>query len=188
MSRFKTTVAQAGGAPASGTVVLHAFAMCAQPLTAVVTPTPSVTPTPVVTPTPGVTPSVTPTPTVTPTPSVMPLPSPEPGVTVTTTTLYVMRVPLPFGLGGVVIPIAVISPRTVVGTIQFKDGTTNLGGPVAVTGGVAIGPIMLISLSSHALTAVFAPTDSTVFQSSTSNTVDFSFSSAPRGHPNREQR
>jgi hypothetical protein len=179
-----TTVAQAGGAPASGTVVLHAFALCAQPSTPVVTPAPSVTPTPGATPTP----SVIPTPGVTPTPSVAPVPSPEPGVTVTTTRLYVMRVPLPFGLGGVVIPIAVVSPRNAAGTVQFKDGTTNLGGPVAVTGGVTIGPIMFISFSPHSLTAVFTPTNSTVFQSSTSNTVDFTFPSGPRGHPNRAQR
>jgi hypothetical protein len=119
---------------------------------------------------------------------VTPLPSPAPGVTVTRTTLYVMRVPLPFGLGGVVIPIAVVSPRNAAGTVQFKDSTTNLGGPVAVTDGVTIGPFVHTNSSPRSMTAVFTPTSSTVFQPSTSNTVYFDFSSGPREHPNREHR
>jgi hypothetical protein len=109
-------------------------------------------------------------------------------VTVTRTTLYVMRVPLPFGLGDVVIPIAVVSPRNAAGTIQFKDRTTNLGGPVAVTDGVTIGPFMHTNSSPYSMTAVFIPTNPTMFQSSTSNTVYLSSSSGTREHPNREHR
>lgn len=37
-------------------------------------------------------------------------------------------------------PLATVTPPNAPGTIQFKEGTTNLGKPVPVTGGIAPGP------------------------------------------------
>ncbi|MGH3549117.1 MAG: Ig-like domain-containing protein [Pseudonocardiaceae bacterium] len=127
------------------------------------------TPTPVVTPTP--TPVVTPT----PTPVVTPTPTPIPGAKDTTTTLSVIHVPLPFGLGGFAIPIANESPVNAAGTVQFKDNGNDIGGPAPVFGGTAVGPFAFLPPGQHSVTAVFTPTDPTVFKPSTSNTVKFRF-------------
>jgi Bacterial Ig-like domain (group 3) len=62
-----------------------------------------------------------------------------------------------------------VSPATAVGAVQFKDGTTNLGGPVAVSNGIAAGTISTLPLGSHQMTAAFAPTDAAVFGPSTSS-------------------
>jgi hypothetical protein len=96
-------------------------------------------------------------------------------VKVTTTTLSVIQVPLPFGLGGFAIPVAKVTPFNAVGTVQFTDGTHHLGGPVRVVGGVAIGPFTTLPPGPHSVTAVFTPTNPTAFTPSTSNTVTFRF-------------
>ena len=83
--------------------------------------------------------------------------------------------PLPLGLGGIAIPTATVAPANAVGTVQFKNGTTNLGGPVSVLGGIAIGPVTTLTPGQHQLTAVFTPTDPTKFKPSTSNTVTVTF-------------
>jgi hypothetical protein len=87
----------------------------------------------------------------------------------------VIQVPLPLGLGGIAIPTARVAPPNATGTVQFKDGTTNLGGPVSVLGGIAIGPVTTLAKGQHHLTAVFTPTAPTKFEPSTSNTVTFTF-------------
>jgi hypothetical protein len=96
-------------------------------------------------------------------------------VTATTTTLSVIQVPLPLGLGGIAIPTAHVAPSNAAGTVQFKDGTTNLGGPVPVAGGIAVGPLSILSRGSHSLSEVFTPTNPTKFKPSTSNTVTVKF-------------
>jgi hypothetical protein len=106
---------------------------------------------------------------------VTPAPTPIPGATVTTTTLSVIQVPLPLGLGGFAIPVANLTPLNAVGTVQFTDGSRNLGGRISVFGGVAIGPFTSLPPGSHSLTAVFTPTNPTAFKPSTSNTVTFKF-------------
>jgi len=69
----------------------------------------------------------------------------------------VINVPLPVGLGGFAIPIANVAPFNVVGTVQFRDGDTNIGAPVPVTGGIAIGPFTILPPGSHSLTEIFTP-------------------------------
>lgn len=59
-----------------------------------------------------------------------------------------------------------------VGTVQFKDGNTNIGGPVPVTGGYAF--LIAFRPSGSHVTAVFTPAPGTPFTSSTSNTVTIS--------------
>jgi hypothetical protein len=78
-------------------------------------------------------------------------------------------------LGGIEIPTAHVAPPNAVGTVQFKDGTTNLGTPVPVIGGTAVGPVSILSRGPHSLTAVFTPTNPTKFKPSTANTVTFTF-------------
>jgi Bacterial Ig-like domain (group 3) len=87
----------------------------------------------------------------------------------------VSQVALPLGLGDFAFPTAHVSPLTAAGTVQFKDGTTKLGIPVAVIAGTAIGPFAPLGPGPHSLTAVFTPTNPTKFQPSTSNTVTFRF-------------
>ncbi len=144
------------------------------------TPTPTTvpTPTPVVpTPTPGVptptptapTPTpVVPTPTpVVPTPTPTPPPTPSPGAAkATSTTLQVF--PSPAFRGLPVVLFARVSPFTAAGTVQFKDGTSNVGEPVRVFGGIALSLAWDLKRGPHSLTAVFTPTDSAEFGPSTS--------------------
>jgi hypothetical protein len=78
-------------------------------------------------------------------------------------------------LGGFVIPIANVSPVNAAGTVQFMDGSTNLGGPVRVAGGTAVGPFTTLPRGPHSVKAVFTPTNPTAFQPSTSKTVNFTF-------------
>ncbi|MGH3781547.1 MAG: Ig-like domain-containing protein [Pseudonocardiaceae bacterium] len=138
------------------------------------TPTPSPTPVPPTpTPTPTPTPVVTPTPT--PTPSPIPTPSPNPAATATTTTVSVIQLPLPLGLGGIVIPLAHVAPANATGTVQFKDGSTNLGAPVPTVAGIAVGPTSTLRPGTHQLSAVFTPSNPTTFRTSTSNTVTVRF-------------
>jgi hypothetical protein len=93
----------------------------------------------------------------------------------TTTKLSVVTIPLPLGLGGFVLPIANVTPSNAAGTVQFKNGTTNLGVPVPVTGGVAVGPLTSLPPGTYSITAVFTPTNPANFRPSTSNAVTVPF-------------
>ncbi len=67
-----------------------------------------------------------------------------------------------------VILIANVSPLGAAGTVQFKDGTNNLGDPVQVTFGPAILVTSALTAGTHTLTAEFTPTNPTAFAPSTS--------------------
>lgn len=66
---------------------------------------------------------------------------------------------------------ATVTPATAVGTVQFRDGTTNFGNPVAVSNGIASGSASTLGPGSHTLTAVFTPTDPAAFNPSMSSEV-----------------
>ncbi len=52
---------------------------------------------------------------------------------------------------------AVVTPNAATGTVQFKDGTTNLGAAVALTGGKAATPgITSLTAGTHSITAVYS--------------------------------
>jgi hypothetical protein len=144
------------------------------------TPAPSPTPTPAATeqPTPAPTEQPTPAPTeqLTPAPTSAPTPTPTSGsgATPTTTALRVIQIPLPFGLGGFVIPVAIVTPNAT-GTVQFKDGTTDLGSPAQVIGAFSLGSFFVLPVGSHTLTAEFIPADQTSVLPSTSTTASFTF-------------
>lgn len=113
--------------------------------------------------------SPTPVP-VTPTPTPVagsPTPTPRPGGEETTST-RLQVFPNPAFQGLPVVLIARVSPFAAEGTVQFKDGTANIGNPVPVFGGFAIQLTWGLERGSHLLTAVFTPTDPADFGPSTS--------------------
>jgi hypothetical protein len=58
------------------------------------------------------------------------------------------------------------------GSVQFKDGASNLGSPQSVNAtGVASFTTTTLAVGSHAVTAVFTPTDTAAHSGSTSNQV-----------------
>lgn len=74
------------------------------------------------------------------------------------------------------LPFAQVTPTNAQGTVQFKDGATNLGGPRPVIGGgIAIGPLTFLGGGPHSITAVFTPADPTAFKPSTSAADTFTF-------------
>jgi uncharacterized repeat protein (TIGR01451 family) len=68
---------------------------------------------------------------------------------------------------------AAVTPSIATGTVQFKDGAANLGPGVSVTAGTATTSTNTLTAGSHTLSAVFTPTDPTLYNSSTSNTVPY---------------
>jgi phospholipase C len=93
---------------------------------------------------------------------------PTTGAPATTTTLQVAPNP---GFQG--IPeflVAQVSPFTAAGTVQFTDGTTNLGS-VPVIAGQAILVTTALTAGTHTVTAVFTPTKSAAFTPSISSPV-----------------
>jgi phosphate ABC transporter phosphate-binding protein len=74
---------------------------------------------------------------------------------------------------------ATISPPGVAGSVQFKDGSGSIGGPVAVSADSA-STTTTLAPGTHSLTAVFTPTDLTGTHGSTSAAV-FAVVSAPPG-------
>jgi hypothetical protein len=83
------------------------------------------------------------------------------------TTTMLTATPSPATEGGAIALDATVSPSDAAGTVQFKDGTTDLGTPVAVTGGHASTTTSTLTAGSHDLSAVFTPTDPTSFNAST---------------------
>lgn len=73
---------------------------------------------------------------------------------------------------------ATITPATATGTVQFKDGTTNLGNPVIVTNGAASGSTSTLAAGQRSLTAVFTPTNPAAFSPSTSPPAGFAITAA----------
>jgi phosphate ABC transporter phosphate-binding protein len=65
---------------------------------------------------------------------------------------------------------ATIRPSAVAGSVQFKDGFGNVGGPVAVSGGTA-STTTTLAPGPHSLTAVFVPADIADLSESTSPAV-----------------
>jgi hypothetical protein len=74
---------------------------------------------------------------------------------------------------------ATITPSTAAGTVQFKDGTTDIGPSVMVSNnGTASGYTSLLAPGSHQLTAVFTPADPATFSMSTSPAVPLTVTGA----------
>ncbi len=68
------------------------------------------------------------------------------------------------------------------GTIQFKDGASNLGSAQTVNAsGVASFTTTTLAVGTHSVTAVFTPTDTAAYNASTSNAVSHVVSSVSTG-------
>ncbi|MGH3886883.1 MAG: Ig-like domain-containing protein [Pseudonocardiaceae bacterium] len=96
-----------------------------------------------------------------------------PAAATATSTALTTAPASPVAQGSTVTLTATVTPTTATGTVQFKDGTTNIGNPVPVTNGKASGTTSTLTAGSHQLTAVFAPTDPAAFGPSTSPAVTF---------------
>jgi hypothetical protein len=94
---------------------------------------------------------------------------PSAGPTATTTSLTGPTAPVTVGTN--VTLNATVAPAAAAGTVQFKDGSANLGSPVAVSGGTAQFATTSLAAGSHPITAQFVPTNAAAFGGSTSNTV-----------------
>ncbi len=67
--------------------------------------------------------------------------------------------------------LARVSSRNATGHVQFRDGATDIGAPIPVIGGFAIGMSPPLVAGRHVLTAVFIPADPAAFGPSTSDAV-----------------
>ncbi|WFR72775.1 Ig-like domain-containing protein [Prescottella defluvii] len=93
---------------------------------------------------------------------------------VTTTTT--LTAPATAQTGQQVTLTANLDPANAAGSVQFKDGNANIGGPVAVSNGKAIAQATFTTAGQHSITAVF--TGNTGFKSSTSVAQTVSVSNA----------
>lgn len=99
--------------------------------------------------------------------------APVPQDVTTTTTL---TAPATAQTGQQVTLTANLDPANAAGSVQFKDGNTNIGGPVAVSNGKAIAQTTFATAGQRSITAVF--TGSAGFKSSTSEAQTVSVSNA----------
>jgi hypothetical protein len=76
---------------------------------------------------------------------------------------------------------ATVTPATAVGTVQFRDGTTNLGNPVTVSNGTASRSASTLAVGSHRLTAVFTPTTPSAFNPSMSSEIPLTVTGSGAG-------
>src|SRR5919197_692661 len=89
--------------------------------------------------------------------------------TVTTVTLVASSAS-PLAANTVKTLTATVSPAAVAGSVQFRDGPGNIGGPVSVSGGIAATTTTLVPRT-HWLTAVFTPADAASVSGSASAVV-----------------
>jgi hypothetical protein len=100
------------------------------------------------------------------------------GATPTSTTVNASSTDTPAVVGSTVTLTATVTPAAAAGTVQFRDGATNIGDAVAVTNGTATQTTTTLPVGSRQLTAVFTPTNTTLYSGSTSPAVTFVISGA----------
>ncbi|MEU9453903.1 Ig-like domain repeat protein [Streptomyces sp. NPDC048277] len=74
---------------------------------------------------------------------------------------------------------AAVAPATAAGTVQFKDGTQALGGPVAVSAGTASLTTGALAAGGHSLTAEFTPSDASAYAPSASAALPYTVKVKP---------
>jgi hypothetical protein len=92
---------------------------------------------------------------------------------VATTTALAPNPASPILAGATTDLTATVSQSAATGTVQFKDGATNLGAAVPTVSGVATKAAVALAAGSHNLTAVFTSSDQNAFLSSTSPVTTF---------------
>lgn len=96
----------------------------------------------------------------------------NPGVTPTSTTLAVT--PANSAAQGASVTLtATVSPSSVAGTVQFRDGSNNIGSAVTVSGGTASTTTSSLAVGNRSLSAVFTPSNATEHAPSNSSTVSY---------------
>jgi hypothetical protein len=101
----------------------------------------------------------------------------SPVVPTPTQTTLTVTPPSPVAAGTVETLTASVSAVTAPGSIQFLDGTTAVGGPIAVAAGAAETTTTLAP-GTHSITAVFTPTNSVAFTGSTSAAASYTVNPA----------
>lgn len=99
------------------------------------------------------------------------------GATPTTTTLG--AAPNPTTAGQTVTLTATVSGSSPTGTVQFKDGATNLGSAVTLSGGIATLATSTLSVGTHSITALYS--GDTNNAGSTSSAVNEVINAVPVG-------
>jgi hypothetical protein len=99
--------------------------------------------------------------------------------TVATTTTLGVTPPGPVVQGTSVTLHATVSPSGAAGSVQFKDGSTNLGSPVTVAAGTADLVTSSLATGTRSLTAIFTPSDTNAYTGSTSSPVSYVVTYAP---------
>jgi hypothetical protein len=100
--------------------------------------------------------------------------------TATTTTTGLAASPVGHQtVGGTVTLTATLSPSNSDGAVQFKDGASDIGSPVAVTSGTAQTTVTTLSAGAHSLSASFTPTDPSAFAASSSSALPYSIGDLP---------
>jgi hypothetical protein len=94
--------------------------------------------------------------------------APTPTGPVATNTVLSTSSPTPIVRGSSVTLIAAVTPKEAAGTVQFKDGSSNLGNPATVTNGTASETTLILNSGTRQLTAVFMPADPARFSQSVS--------------------
>jgi hypothetical protein len=90
-----------------------------------------------------------------------------------TTTVVTASLASPQSAGTAVTFTASVTPSAATGTVQFKDGSSNLGSPVSVAGGHAVSAPIAPAVGTHPITAVFTPTSSGAYTASTSAALNY---------------
>lgn len=99
--------------------------------------------------------------------------------TTSTSTSVNAAPPSPSTVGDNVTFTATVTPTAAAGTVQFKDGTTNLGTAQTVTSGSASYSTTALTAGSHSITAVFTPTDTATYSGSTSPAITYVVNAKP---------
>jgi Big-like domain-containing protein len=84
--------------------------------------------------------------------------------------------------------VATVSPPAAAGTVQFKDGTADLGSPAPVSNGTASETTLIPTAGSHQLFAVFTPTDSAAFTTSTSQPISLTVTAPSQAGTSQAQQ
>ncbi|HEX6360858.1 Ig-like domain-containing protein [Actinophytocola sp.] len=96
----------------------------------------------------------------------------DPNAPVTTSTALSVSPSAPVSQGTPVTLTATVTPSSAAGTVQFKNGTTNVGSPVAVSGGTASLTTSALPVGANSLTAVFTGSSANI-SGSTSPAVSY---------------
>lgn len=97
-----------------------------------------------------------------------------------TTTALATSATSPITQGDSVTLIATVTPREATGTVQFKDGATNLGNPVTVANGTASETTLISSAGPRQLVAMFTAADPTKFNPSMSSALSLTVIQSPQ--------